>query len=801
MSRFRDASFDSDHLRNFESLRAAYVAERLEEVADRSWSLRIFCGSWNVNGKNVPASTEDQRRLSWWLRTSSNVNKGEPLPQIYAIGAQEMVDLTAVNVALTDGKSSKRASDWKDMLDLAMKDLGNYECVAQRHLVGVFLCVYAQQGLAVEEVSTAIATCGLGGFLGNKGGVSVRMRLRDTTIAFVCAHMAAHRGNVDGRNADFQTIMAKTTFSLGSSSSEENLTLKRFEPSLKNLLLRQPPNFLPKTIAPPSKKDFTLAANEDDTFELDLAAPNAWTDDDDDDDVIVPEDCPTTIDGDLKKSLFLKVEDHDIIFWIGDLNYRIQKSIDAGFCFEVAEKLDFAFLLDHDQLNVERKSGRVFGGFQEGKIAFPPTYKYVPGTNALNDKKQKRPPAWCDRVLWKDDFFLYQKRKKLVSLDEYESSMHSLLSDHKPVRAVYDVTVPAVDRRKRTQCLKETVSLFENSVSQEENGLTLSATHVDLGEVKFGEMSREKTITVTSANGPAFFKIKAQRKPWLQVTPEWGVVLPKKPLVLTIKAHVQIESAKRLNAKADSLSTKIILYEYDASADEKSYEKIFETNPRAAATVFLDNKTLRVKDHAIAIEGRWKTSCWGATLEDLCFKKAVPRELWLLLDGLFEHRAAPGLFFPALLKKDDPFFAGYSSLVDSFAEFHPSLLRALESNDICLHATYGPEALAAGLVAFLSGLATPVLPPRLLPSQDIDDLPLYARDFLQRLPPQNYNTFLYVTSFCRQLLKDKHTNYLSPTKLSATLANACLPPDYPIDHPQRAFILPLFNYLLTTPSL
>lgn len=51
------------------------------------------------------------------------------------------------------------------------------------------------------------------------------------------------------------------------------------------------------------------------------------------------------------------------------------------------------------QLNVERAAGRVFIGFDEPPISFPPSYKYDPGTDNYDSSEKLRTPAWCDRVL------------------------------------------------------------------------------------------------------------------------------------------------------------------------------------------------------------------------------------------------------------------------------------------------------------------------------------------------------------------------------------------------------------------
>jgi phosphatidylinositol-bisphosphatase len=50
------------------------------------------------------------------------------------------------------------------------------------------------------------------GMMGNKGGAAIRFRLFDSTFCFICAHLAAHRGAVAQRNADFASIMSKLEF-------------------------------------------------------------------------------------------------------------------------------------------------------------------------------------------------------------------------------------------------------------------------------------------------------------------------------------------------------------------------------------------------------------------------------------------------------------------------------------------------------------------------------------------------------------------------------------------------------------
>ena len=72
-----------------------------------------------------------------------------------------------------------------------------------------------------------------------------------------------------------------------------------------------------------------------------------------------------------------------MVFWLGDMNYRIQTS--SEMTVEVikvqADNFQTSALLKEDQLVQEMTKGTVFTDFAEGAIDFKPTYKYDPNTD------------------------------------------------------------------------------------------------------------------------------------------------------------------------------------------------------------------------------------------------------------------------------------------------------------------------------------------------------------------------------------------------------------------------------------
>jgi phosphatidylinositol-bisphosphatase len=88
--------------------------------------------------------------------------------------------------------------------------------VACKQLVGLYLTVWARKRLArgVRGVQAAAAATGWGGYLGNKGGVAVRLRVHDAGLVLVCTHLASGdaEGDEQRRNADVREILRRCVF-------------------------------------------------------------------------------------------------------------------------------------------------------------------------------------------------------------------------------------------------------------------------------------------------------------------------------------------------------------------------------------------------------------------------------------------------------------------------------------------------------------------------------------------------------------------------------------------------------------
>jgi hypothetical protein len=188
---------------------AAYNAElrkridQFSSVTDRY----IMVATWNVNGQEP--SDED---ITPWLLP--NTSASAPAPDVYVIGFQEIVDLTAQNVLYVTDQTNSFAWERHIQKVVTERTADGYVLVKTRQLVGVLLMVYVRKALVgdVRSLGVNMVKLGYGGMTGNKGAIGVRMELGATSVCFVCAHLAAGQKNVEERNQNWNDAQQTLKF-------------------------------------------------------------------------------------------------------------------------------------------------------------------------------------------------------------------------------------------------------------------------------------------------------------------------------------------------------------------------------------------------------------------------------------------------------------------------------------------------------------------------------------------------------------------------------------------------------------
>ena len=88
---------------------------------------------------------------------------------------------------------------------------------------------------------------------------------------------------------------------------------------------------------------------------------------------------------------------HDYIIWLGDLNFRL---IEDTYSYEeIVQEIangNLKILFDKDQLTKVSNDNLAFQELSETPVTFPPTFKYVIGSDGYDVKRR---PAWTDRIL------------------------------------------------------------------------------------------------------------------------------------------------------------------------------------------------------------------------------------------------------------------------------------------------------------------------------------------------------------------------------------------------------------------
>ncbi|KAH8830391.1 SacI homology domain-containing protein [Flagelloscypha sp. PMI_526] len=186
--------FDPVH----DSVRFA-LQRRLPEYSSTQQCV-IFAGTWNLNGR-APSSES----LLPWLFPRDGLGD----PDIFALGFQEIVPLTAQQIVQADPEKRRL---WENKILETLDRRPNKKCdyilLRSDQLVGTALVILVKAGLTgvIRNVEGSSRKTGLRGMSGNKGAVAIRFDYHDTPFCFVTAHLAAGHANVEERNADYRTV-------------------------------------------------------------------------------------------------------------------------------------------------------------------------------------------------------------------------------------------------------------------------------------------------------------------------------------------------------------------------------------------------------------------------------------------------------------------------------------------------------------------------------------------------------------------------------------------------------------------
>ena len=428
------------------------VYERREEFT-RSQRVKIKIGTWNVaaisgtekdigawflDGKGIseafsgislkdnegekagePETYEHQELRSSSKKATVPNNDTGALPGgeeigIYVLGLQEIVDVSSVAEALRPFNDPQPSRRWKQAVTDGLPP--GYYNVAEQQLLGLYLLVFASDSLqsTISSVSTTSVGTGLGGYMGNKGAVTTRIILGETTrIVFINSHLSAgaEKANLDRRNWDTSEILKRTKFDpvcnsngvieeFGQIIGEEdfafwfgdlNYRLDDLPGEDVRRLLKLHTDQSYNTNREESKHKISRDSSES-QFSLASDSEGSETDG------LRSLDSIAARESSSRKGLS---------------STQGSENVSDPELDPTSLQATITSLLPHDQLLSQMRTRKAFhDGWREGSINFLPTYKYDVGSVANFDSSEKRRgPSWCDRIL-------YRTRKDKLEYDE-----------------------------------------------------------------------------------------------------------------------------------------------------------------------------------------------------------------------------------------------------------------------------------------------------------------------------------------------------------------------------------------------
>ncbi|CAK5268023.1 unnamed protein product, partial [Mycena citricolor] len=425
----------------------------------------------------------------------------------------------------------------------------------------------------------------------------------------------------------------------------------------------------------------------------------------------------------------------DVLFWMGDLNYRISAPDPDVRTILAASEWDssrYETLLGYDQLRQAMRDGKAFVGFTEAPLRYFPTYRF--NTGLLRDDlgyDLKRRPAWCDRILYMSDLE--------VTTVKYQAYHTVQGSDHRPVGGEY---VVRVDIQSEEGNALELSNLLDG-LGEARGSLKVSDSVLDLGHISLGsKIIREVTIENTSPVPCSYrlVQIDSDSDPhpeWLHVEPAVAVLLPSSSLTLTVCCSVSAVTAAELNRR-----------------------HMFSREIECTLILHTILSAGMGKDHFVRVCGYWEPTCFATPLTTLILLPGSIRSVKSAAD-LFT--AARGINAPREVMRLVNWMMGAEVELSKLFTTPANITEIRECLDTGSEfpTDVSSLAIAETLVQLLAALPQPLIRPELqLKWFGVDGLVVdrdEAFELLDQMSPVEVNVWISITAFLHYVAQGSQT--------------------------------------------
>lgn len=538
-----------------------YVQEAMHIWSERSTNmntlylaeaqkLRICCITWNVASRNpdepeeITGASDQEIEIDFENQIIEFINDnnscdGQPSDILFF--AFQEIDMGFHSVV---SGNSELCDNWKELIHRSLVSAKQqYEFKHHVSLGGVFTAVAVRKDIVDKfgdklridvKGDPQMIRLGFGGKLANKSAIVYTLEAGNTArIMLIGCHLTAHQEAKEERDKELRDLSSliniNNNSSLAASSTSNDGNSDNRSSGSFNII---------------DERDF----NETETF----------------------------------KGI-------DYFILQGDLNYRIDLTKQET--LDLISKKDVKTLLANDQLNHSRNEDQFIRKLKEGDIKFLPTYKFERGTQNYDDGPKQRVPSYTDRVLYMkndqsrlylkgiestggntdDDFFvfdtdygsLFSNGSKLIKTKIYTGFPSDVslnypaepvvasykcgtctLSDHRPVKALIDISVPVISPDKERQFQQIKLKKLDEMIALSTPNLMPMHNEIEVGVDQIVELELSNKSFAW-----AHWEVKLQsedNKNCAFVNPMQGVVLPGKSFVLKITGKAKTKQGSKI---------------------------------------------------------------------------------------------------------------------------------------------------------------------------------------------------------------------------------------------------------------